>query len=530
MLRYFSIVLIIALLAAPTACQDVLHDRYQNPSSEVTPAIGEFFTNMLNNDRIRPSYWEISTFVNWHVGVYTQSVGYLNSQSVYQQNETYIQNRWDDYYRPGSTGTGVMASFREIEKAYGKLSDVEKKEVEIFVHAAKVVLYDQTSQVVDLWGDIPFSEAGSLNGSGQIIYPKFDSAEEIYETIITDLKSISNYFSNADLSPTVQAQFSKQDILLFGNSDKWQRYTNSLRLRLLMRLSFIQEEKSKTEVLEMLSNELQYPLLNPGTYTPGTDDILLAPLSTYTGDLHDAFLDWTNYPAPFYALEVVLKPANDLRIPVLYDKFGVTNNGTFAPNAGYNALPITLTSIEQQDNLEKYAILDSATVLFNTKLPGVLFTVSEVNFLKAEAYERWGGGDAQQEYLKGIRNSISFYFYLNSLNTITRKPLLPPTSGEIENFLSNTTSIQYTGSAQEKLSKIATQKWIHFGFLQSIQSWSEMRRTGYPEIIFHPSSRAGFENPPMRLTYPALEKTLNEHYQSVAGEDFRNAKIFWDID
>ncbi len=530
MSRYFSITLIIILLVSSVACQDELRDRYQSPNSEIIPSIGEFFTTMLNNDRVRPSYWEISTFVNWHVGVYTQSVGYLNSQSMYQQNESYIQNRWDDYYRPGSTGSGVMANFREIEKAYDKLSDAEKKEAEVFVQAARVVLYDQTSQMVDLWGDIPFSEAGSLNGSEKIIYPKFDSAEEIYATITEDLKSVSDYFSNLDLSPSAQTQFSKQDILLSGDSDKWQRYTNSLRLRLLMRLSFVQEEKSKEEVLELLSNESQYPLLNLVAYTPGVDDILLEPLATYSSDLHDAFLDWTNYPAPFYALEEVLKPANDLRIPVLYDKYGTTNNGIFTPNSEFSALPLPLTSTEQQNNLEQYAILDSATFLFNTKLPGILFTVSEVNFLKAEAYERWGGGDAQQEYLNGIRNSILFYFYLNGLNTITRIPLTAPTNVEIDNFLSNAVSIQYTGSAQEKLNKIGMQKWIHFGFLQSIQSWSEVRRTGYPQLVFHPSSRVGFETPPERLTYPGIEKAFNENYKAVAARDFRSTMIFWDVE
>src|SRR5687768_11115095 len=150
------------------SCAEELSERYQNPNVDASPAVGEFFTSMLNNDRSRPSYWNISTFVNWHVGVYSQSVGYLNSQTMYQQNEAYIQERWDDFYRPGPNGSGVMALFREIEKIYQNVSGPEKEEAALYYNAAKIVLYEQASQMVDLWGDIPFSEAGALNSSGKI--------------------------------------------------------------------------------------------------------------------------------------------------------------------------------------------------------------------------------------------------------------------------------------------------------------------------------------------------------------------------
>ncbi|WP_407689953.1 SusD/RagB family nutrient-binding outer membrane lipoprotein [Saccharicrinis fermentans] len=40
-------------------------------------------------------------------------------------------------------------------------------------------------------------------------------------------------------------------------------------------------------------------------------------------------------------------------------------------------------------------------------------------------------------------------------------------------------SLNYSASSTVgRLEKIYVQKWIHFGFLQSIQSWSEYRRTG----------------------------------------------------
>src|SRR4051812_33379200 len=92
------------------ACHEELETRYLNPDRANAPSIGTIFTQILNNNRVRPSYWDFSTFINWHIGVYTQSVGFLNSESVYQQNDSYITDRWDDFYRPGANGSGVLAN------------------------------------------------------------------------------------------------------------------------------------------------------------------------------------------------------------------------------------------------------------------------------------------------------------------------------------------------------------------------------------------------------------------------------------
>jgi hypothetical protein len=513
------------------SCKDELDDRYENPDRTDDATIDQFFTAMLNNNRVRPLYWDMSTFINWHIGVYTQSVGFLNTEYVYQQNEAYIANRWDDFYRPSANGAGVMALYREIEKAYAELSPDEQKSMDVFVHAARVVLYDQAAQMVDMWGDIPFSEAGLLNKTGEVVYPAFDRDSDIYNTLLTGLAETSEYFSSAALSATTQSLFSTQDILLQGDLKRWQRYTNALRLRLLMRISFVDEGRAQAEVMEMLNDPAAYPL--PGDagaqYDPDDDDVLLQPLTNYTDDLHIAFTDWTNYPAPYFMLEEVLKPVQDLRIPILYDKYGQTLNGQFMANTDYHGMPVTYTQTEQQVNLEKFAILDSATFLYNSKLPGVVMTASEVNFLKAEAYERWGGGSAIDEYTAGIRKSIEFYYYLNNLNPSSGKTTEPPTDAAFNTFIVNNITPQYTGTQQDKLKAIWTQKWVHFGFLQAVQSWSELRRTHYPTLYFYTSPLTGYELPPSRLTYPANEKTFNSNYDAVASKDTRDGHVFWDV-
>jgi len=527
----YILFLVLLLSVCTISCRKKLADLYYDPDLTVQPSIEQLFTEMLSNDRVRPSYWDMRTFVVMHTGIYTQSVGYLNNSTEYQQNAGYTQDRWDDFYRPGDIDGhgGIMAHYRLIEQLYSSIKDDKTKATEeVFLMAAKVVMFDQASQIVDMWGDIPFSEAGSVNTTGNIISAKFDSATNVYNSILDGLKTAAIYFTNLQLPTTAQAVFTKQDILLSGQIEKWQRYANSIRLRLLMRISFVDEQRAKTEVLNILSNPSVYPLADGATaYTPATTDILLQPLTTYTSDLHNALTEIFNYSAPDYLLNTVMKPAGDPRIPVLFDKYGRTVGDQFIPNTDYNALPVNATLEDQQINLGRYAIVDSATFLFNSKIPGIVISAPEVNFLKAEAYERWGGGDAKAAYETAVRQSIAFYFYLNSLNTITRTPLTPPATAVIDTFLQND-QMKYTGTSTEKLAKIWIQKWVHFGFLQSIQSWSEYRRTKYPALQFYPSTLPGYELPPTRLVYPASETAYNTNYASVKARDLRTAKIFWD--
>jgi hypothetical protein len=509
-----------AMMLASVSCQDKIDEEFLNPEKTTRPSIGKFFTYMIDNSRVRAEYWNIRTFLVMHPGVYTQSVSYLNTTRRYQQQPSYLDDYWRDYYTP--TAGGVVAHLREIEKEYATLEDAEKANAEVYLQAARVLYFDQTAQMVDMWGDIPFSEAGSVNLTGEIIAPKFDNAEEIYTAILTGLEEAASYFSTASLDPLVASSFGKQDILLQGNLDKWRRYANSIRLRALMRISYQNESKAQADVMEMLNSPADYPLVDDAA-----NNILLHPLTTYTDFMRNAVSELNSHVAPEYMLEEVLKPANDPRIRVLFDK-NRTSAGVY--NADYYAMPSDITSDIQEENIGKgmYAVLDSATFLFNTKFPGIVITSSEVNFLKAEAQERWGSTDeAQLAYEKGVTESVNFYFYLNQLGAGTESAV---TGAELAALIAEP-SVAYAGTTEEKLVKIWTQKWLSFGFMQSVQSWSDLRRTNYPVLTFSPdNSTQGYELPSTRLVYPPNEKTYNaENYSAVAGSDVSTGKIFWDV-
>ena len=80
-------------------------------------------------------------------------------------------------------------------KVGSTLSDQEKIENRVFMIAAATYFYDQTQQIVDFYGDIPWSEAGMLSTNGgnyQESYPAYDRAEDIYATMLDDLAGFAD--------------------------------------------------------------------------------------------------------------------------------------------------------------------------------------------------------------------------------------------------------------------------------------------------------------------------------------------------
>lgn len=519
--------LLIAMLLG--SCSKKLERLYNDPDQLTTARVEKLFTELLNNYRIRPSYWEMRTFIVMHSGIYSQTTGYLNTPGVYLQNPSYTEGRWNDFYRPIGSGTGCMALYREMQKLQQQLPAGEKEKAALFLNAAKLVFYDQTCQMVDLWGDIPFREAGSLTASGEAKMARFDDAAGIYEEAIAALKELNTYFSSVSVDPATATLFRTQDILLNGDLGKWQRYANGLRLRLLMRISHVAEGKSKTAVSEMLANPAVYPLLSEqAAYDPEMEDILLAPLADYTLTLRDALTELTNYSAPQYMLEQVLKPVSDPRIPVLFDKYGVSTGVGFIPNEEYRGLPTDWPLEKQQLRIGEFAILDSATFLFNPHIPGILLTAAELSLLKAEAFLRWGGGDPEKYYQLGVQQSIRFYYFLQQLNAGYRQPESMPNVESLQAFLQQE-ELRLSGSQEDSYRKIATQRWLHFGLLQSNQAWAELRRTGYPRLEFKPNSQPQAPLPPRRLLYPGNEVTYNVNYVAVRDRDKTYFPIFWQV-
>lgn len=498
-----------------TACKKSDFDNnYYNPEKSVNATVEGLFGGLFDNPRVLPRYWNLYTFHIPMLGLYSQTIGYTNGNRIYEQAVNYTQDRWNDYY------TGTIARYRELEKAYGKFTEEpQKSQYLLFVEIARIFVYDQTAQMVDMWGDVPFTHAGQLNASGgSIILSDYDNAQQLYYFLMDDLKRISDYLSTANPDAFYKNQLTKYDYVNGGSIDMWRKYANALRLRLAMRISYSDENKAKGIAMEILNDPTKYPL--PAN-SDETIQIKANPPSLNSLDIRSGF--GVGNLAPGYMLNNVMRPSGDPRLPVYF----TTNK-----NGEYQGVPNDWSATRQADSTTAnfFSRVDSVTFSENDRFPGIILTSSEAYFCKAEAFERWGGGDAKAAYEQGIRQSINYYYYLNHLNTRygTQDPV--PDALTITTFL-NDPAIAYMGTMDQKLQKIATQKWVDFSIMQANQAWAEWRRTKMPALNFPTDNSSTLSpNAPKRLLYPSQERILNaDNYAAVAAKDKVTEKVFWDV-
>src|SRR5690606_38197143 len=91
----------------------------------------------------------------------------------------------------------------------------------------KVIRAYRTIRMTENFGDIPYTEAGKGQYLGTAVKPKYDSQEDIYKSVITDLQwAVNNLTTNAD-----QASIGSSETLFKNDISLWIKFANSIRLR-----------------------------------------------------------------------------------------------------------------------------------------------------------------------------------------------------------------------------------------------------------------------------------------------------------
>jgi hypothetical protein len=451
----------------------------------------------------------------------------MNSQgSLYAANDSYANDRWVGFYN-------TLTQFRVLQNIYDGLSDEDKVTYRIFKNLAEIFVYDHLSQIVDTFGDAPFEKAGYLAVTGNVVacYPSYDKATGLYTMMLdrlgelyTDIHSL-----NGNLHKLASESLPLQDFINYGNLDKWEKYCNSLRLRLAVRVASQGDlsAKGKQVVAEILNNN--YPLVSGLNET-----IKLDSNNEDTGgffnpdDLRTGYISQSR--ASQAMLDVLTKTVlneNDPRLPVMYSKNAAGE---------YKGLSTRETYAEQENNVNMpesqrvYSRIDSTTVIYNTLFVSPILTSAEVDFLKAEAYQKgWASGDAKSAFIDGILHSTQFYFRENEIS--------PSTAGTKMNMPAESVITAYAEKAWDatanKEEAIIAQKWLNFGYMQPSQAWNEVRRTGYPQLYFPEDPLAQLlKTVPNRIIYPASERNDNTanykvQVEAMGGSDNAYIKLFW---
>ncbi|MBU2995958.1 SusD/RagB family nutrient-binding outer membrane lipoprotein [Cellulophaga baltica] len=357
------------------------------------------------------------------------------------------------------------------------------------------------SQLTDLWGDVPYTEAlGALDGN---FLPKYDTQESIYtdtETgIIAVLENAVTVLENTNTTI-------KGDVLFSGDLTKWVKFANSLQVRYLIRISKRLTDFSALQTLADSGNLMQsnednavLPYLSS---TPNQFPLFTASSGTYNEHRMTATVD------------SILKSWDDPRMMTLYNPTGSTTNSDTPEYHGLINGQSTNTISSSGVDLNNISLFGS---IFRDVADGVdaqFMQYSEVQFALAEAVTKgYISGDANTYYQNAITASFEYY------NT------------EIPAEYFTKPEIVLDGS-EDDITKILTQKWLS---LISVghEAWFNVRRTGIPYLKPGPDN-LNEDRYPVRYLYPESEQASNNaNYQEASdriGGDDINSKGWWEKD
>ncbi len=356
-------------------------------------------------------------------------------------------------------------------------------------------------QVSDMWGDIPYSEAFRLGDEG-ILNPVFDSHEEVYTRILSELEE-----ANTLLNPSSGA-IGVGDFMYAGDINKWKKFANSLRLRVAIRMSLVDPQAAATVISQILGNPSSFPVFetnadNAYLRWPGIATNNIEPWRQRLGaptNKQDQYR--TNYD-----LINRLVTMEDPRLPVYADKNATGIYNGYRMGIGQSGFPLNA-----QQNVShignRYGYDDRGFSPF--------MHAAQVWFIKAEAIERGlvPGGNAREAYERGIIISMLD-------NGIAQ--------ADIDKYLQSPLIAWGSGTTQN-LEKIRLQNWIGL-YKQSVEAWAENRRTDVPMLVNVSNDYANNHNrPPFRMAYPANEIAFNESYPNTVNQVdiFYGDQIWWD--
>jgi len=442
---------------------------------------------------------------------------------------------WKDYYR-------TLTNFRKMDKLVEESAD--KSKMTNIQAMLKILCAYKTFKATDMFGDMPYFDAGKAVDGNTNYKPKFDSQKVIYETLLEDLKSASAALStNAD-----QVSLGAYETFLNNDIAKWKKFANSLRLRYAIRMYEVNKTIAQTHIREVIA----LPLLAEG------EDMGIWPAKV--GVVLEG-REWAHSGAKYRMGTTawnLLSNNNNTDGSGIFDQraklfFETNRAGLWAPREQNP----TATSINDGGDPYNRVNRDAdwnnkgATNIYSNvnhylgrdmnEIPELIITAAEVNFLKAEVYARGMDGNAanmanaKTEYESGIRKSVNFWTKIAMTTTLWKvnKPAALPTPAELS-WITTNPKVLFPLAATEAVATklIYAQLWLD-NFRQPYEAWALLRRTGAtPMETVNAAYYAANFDIYKRLDYPKDEKDFNGDNlravtKGVDAQAWQATKVWW---
>jgi hypothetical protein len=569
MKNIISLMMIGALVVATFSCsEESFDDKYVDPNKVTTVSIPNLMVGVFRAEQ------QYSTFGYYRglgmdgtfMGKFAQTFGFgFNDEAWYPGFDAYTEGQMERF-------NNALRQYVFMYDMYEKLPESEKANYTAFIQAARVHLYQWALDVVDMHGDIPFSDACRLPIEMDITisYAKYDAADAIYAQVLGELKTAAEFFSNP--ASVKLAKFNTQDYVCRGDFAQWARYANSIRLRYALRVSQFGPlaETGKAILKEIIENPAVYPVVltndnNVFLKNDHSDQLDFQPSGfdwvtcrMASGPLIDRMLAAGNATSYKGGTGAFNNATDDPRLKILYSMRSATGpkdglQGYFyydlatVPDLVFNGMDVankTPVSGYYVD-VGRSEIVQGGLLWENRNYEHVQITASEVNFIIAEAYQRgWGvaknEAKAEAAFKAGVTESIKWYYHLNETSEKQKVgSVATPSDAAIAAYAAArwtsavnprfpySFELEGTSETDEKLAAILTQQWVDWGTFNSRQAWAQIRRTGIPKLVY-PTTPGGISQwAPERWRYPQTEVNYNPNYSSVRDKDKLDAILFW---
>ena len=384
-------------------------------------------------------------------GYWTQQYAQAPAASQWADWESYNLTE-DDFDRQFiSLNAGAIYDYEYVRKSASASSDWKYYSIATLMQAYSYLL------LADLYDKVPFTDA--LKGVANL-QPKYDDGQVIYDSLLVriDEAMAKDFTLSTVTNPGVS------DLVFSGSMTDWQKFANTLKLKMYLRYVNTNPTKYSTQIKALLAN-------NNFLDKDAKYNAFKAEQTGYN-PFYNTFVD--RLSGNVVANKTLMDYLTTNTDPRKTKLFTASVTGTL-----YNGM-----ATGDGKNYPTKTIKDYATPSIGTVNPVYFFSKEETLFLVAEAQERYGTtATAQVTYNAAINASLVS---------------LGLTSGAV-------TYATYNG-----IQSIIEQKWIAATNKNGIEAFFDFNRTGYPNFLTQSSTsvlNAGER--PKRLFFPASERKAN---------------------
>jgi hypothetical protein len=515
-----ALFIVVAVVIAMAGC-DKKFEQINTDPTRLTEANMNYNYLFTNAQLITSGNSDGNAYEDWRNNLIYAScmIQHLSSTTGYWGGDKYTYNSG---YNSAYWDANYPNSIKNITEVVERLkTDATRTNLYNIARIFRVLMMQR---MTDMYGDVPYSEAG-LGYIKGITKPRYDKQQEIYTHMLNELQDAAAKL-DANAANTVGAA----DQVYGGDVAKWKKFAFSLMVRLAMRMSKVDPDNAKSWVQKavtggvMTSNSdnalLQHEAKDWNSVTNGNGWVL-AGVDPNASRLSKTFVDY-------------LKNNNDPRLPyiatVAANPGTVTDKGDNNPAIqvgqpnGYD-LGGTATNISNAPNWpgsqNKYSIVNRNTFA-RKDAPTFFLTHAETQLLLAEAAQRtWiTGTTAATYYNAGVTAAMKQLSQTGAAPGVT--------DAEVATYLGAHPYVAGTG-----LEQINTQYWVAT-FMDEYEAFANWRRSGYP--VLTPVNYVGNVTNgtiPRRFTYPTGEAATNQvnYSAAVAGlanGDKMTSRVWWD--